>query len=98
MLVDKSSEPLAQSTSLIGNLVQLTRHCARFQLIQCVRRHKFGLSQPPQKPITAVEPVNRTIDRRRDGVQEIQAERVGYKKCGRSVFHDYVTGWGSKIT
>src|SRR5215469_4413941 len=81
MLVDKSSEPLAQSTSLIGNLVQLTRHCTCLQLIQCVRRHKFSLSQPPQKPVTAVEPVDRSIDRCSDGVQKIETERVGDKNC-----------------
>jgi hypothetical protein len=95
MLVDKSSEPLAQSTSLISNLVQFTRLCAHLQLIQCVRRHKFGLSQPSQEAITAVEPVNSRIDRRRDGVQEIETERVGDKNCRRSVFHDWPTGEGS---
>ena len=56
MLVDKSSEPLAQSTRLIGNFVQLTRLCVRLQLIQCFRRHKLGLRHPSQEPITALEP------------------------------------------
>src|SRR5215469_13896439 len=92
MLVDESSEPLAQGTRLIGNLVHLTGHCARPQGIQCVGRHKFGLSEPPQESITAVEPVDRSIDRRRDGVQEIKTERVGDKNCRRSVFHDWPTG------
>ena len=50
MLADKSSEPLAQGTRLIRNLVELTWHRARLQFIQHVRWHKLGLSQPLQSP------------------------------------------------
>src|SRR5580693_10542401 len=74
MLANETSEPLAQSTSLVRHLVQFTRHRSRPQLIQRIRWNKLGLSQPPQEAIAVVEPVNRRIDRCRDGVQEIEAE------------------------
>jgi len=89
MLVNEASEPLAQSTSLVRNLVQFTRHRSRLQLIECIRWNKLGLSQPLQEAIAAVEPVNWFIDRYRDGIQEIEAERVGDKNCRRSVLHDW---------
>src|SRR5262245_49636934 len=89
MLMNEASEPLAQISSLISDLVQLAWHRSRLQLIQCVGRHKLGLSQPLQETIATVEPVHRCIDRRRDGVQEIKAERVGDEHCRRSVLH----GW-----
>src|SRR5580693_10506546 len=89
MLANEASEPLAQGTSLVGNLVQFTRHRSRPQLTQCIRWNKLGLSQPLQEAITAVEPVNGCIGRCRDRVQEIEAERVGNENCRRSVLHDW---------
>src|SRR5215469_8341698 len=89
MLVNEASEPLAQSTSLVRNLVQFTRHRSRLQLIECICWNKLGLSQPLQEAIAAVEPVNWFIDRCRDGIQEIEAERVGDENCRRSVLHDW---------
>ncbi len=89
MVVNEASEPLAQSTSLVRHLVQFTRHRSRPQLIQRIRWNKLGLSQPLQEAAAVVEPVNRCIDRCRDGVQEIEAERVGDKNCRRSVLHDW---------
>lgn len=71
MFVNKASEPLAQSASLIRNFVQLTGHRSRFQGVQYIRWNKLGLRQPTQQAIAAVEPVNGFIGRRRDGVQEI---------------------------
>src|SRR4029077_6544406 len=65
MLANEASEPLAQSSSLIGNLVQFTGHRSRLQLVLCVRWHKLGLSQPPQEAIARVEPVHGCIERRR---------------------------------
>ena len=97
MLANEASEPLAQSTSLIRNLVQFTRHRSRLQLVQCIRWDKLGLSQPPQEAIAAVEPVNGCIDRRRDGVQEIEAERVGDENCRRSVLHDWPPSKQAKV-
>ena len=97
-LANKSSEPLAQGARLLRNLVQLTRHRSRLQLIEDVRRNKLGLSQPPQEPIAAVEPIDGSIDRRRDGVQKIKAERVGDKNCRRSVFHDWPREGSNRIT
>src|SRR5258705_250914 len=88
MLANEASEPLAQLTGLIGNLVQFTRHRARLQLIQNIRWDKLGLSQPRHEAIAAVQPVDRCIDRCRDGVQEIKAERVGNKNGRQSVLHD----------
>src|SRR6516164_7935616 len=70
VLLDKASEPLAQITSLVGHLVQFARHRALLQSVQCICWNKLGLSQPPRKTITVVEPV----DRRRDGIQKIEAE------------------------
>src|SRR5215475_11061374 len=75
VLLDKASEPLAQITSLVGHLVQFTWHCSRPQSVQCICRNKLGLSQPPQKTISGVEPVDRSVDRRRDRIQKIEAER-----------------------
>jgi len=89
MLVDEASEPLAQGTSLIRYLVQLTWHRSRLQLIQCINRHKLRLSQPLQQAIAAVEPINWFIDRCRDGIQEIESERTGDKNCRWSVLHDW---------
>src|SRR5215471_6652307 len=89
MLANETSEPLAQSTSLVRHLVQFTRHRSHPQLIQRIRWNKLGLSQPLQEAIAVVEPVNRCIDRCRDGVEEIEAERVGDENCRRSVLHDW---------
>src|SRR5258708_4518246 len=88
MLSNEASEPLAQRTSLICNFVQFTRHRSRLQHIQCIRWNKLRLSQPLQQANAAVEPVNRCIDRCRDGIQEIEAERVGNENCRRSALHD----------
>src|ERR1700730_11006677 len=89
MLANEPCEPLAKSTSLVRHLVQFTRHRSRLQLIQRIRWNKLGLSQPLQEAIAVVEPVNRRIDRCRDGVREIKAERVGDENCRRSVLHDW---------
>src|SRR5262249_52879940 len=89
MLANETSEPLAQNTSLVRHLVQFTRHRSRPQLIQRIRWNKLGLSQPLQEAIAVVEPVNRGIDRCRDGVQKVEAERVGDENCRRSVLHDW---------
>src|SRR5215471_14054874 len=89
VLMNEGSEPLPQSPSLICYLVKFARHRPRLQLIQCVCRHKFGLSQPPQEAISAIEPVDRRIDWCRDGVQEIEAGRAGDENCTRTVFHDW---------
>ena len=89
MLANEASEPFAQGTSLICNLVQFTWHRSRLQLIQSIRWNKLGLSQPLQEAIAVVQPVKRCIDRCRDGVQEIEAERVGNKNCRQSVLHDW---------
>ena len=89
MLANETSEPFAQSTSLVRHLVQFARHRSRPQLIQRVRWNKLGLRQPLQETVAVVEPVNRRIDRCRDGVQEIEAERVGDENCRRSVLHDW---------
>src|SRR5215813_11395416 len=89
MLMNEASEPLAQLPRLIRDLVQLTRHRSPLELVQCVRRHKPGLSHPLQETIATVEPVHRRIDRRCDRVEEIKAERVGDEHCGRSGLH----GW-----
>src|SRR5882724_2727976 len=96
MLANEGSEPLAQSTSLNRNCVQFTGHRSRLHLIQCIRWNKLGLSQPLQEAVAVVEPVNRCIDRCRDGVQEIEAERVGNKNCRRSVLHDWAPSKLSK--
>src|ERR1700728_4730901 len=98
MLGDKFSEPLAQGTRLIRNLVELTWHRARLQFIQRVPWHKLGLSQPLQELIAAVEPIHRCIHRCRDGVQEIEAERGGDKNCRRFVFHDWPRRGSNRIT
>src|SRR5258705_5696444 len=87
MLSNEASEPLAQRTSLICNFVQFTRHRSRLQHIQCIRWNKLRLSQPLQQANAAVEPVNRCIDRCRDGIQEIEAELVGNENCRRTAFH-----------
>ena len=89
VLLDKASEPLAQVTSLVGHLVQFARHRALLQSVQCICWNKLGLSQPLQEAIAAVEPVNWSIDRRRDGIQEIEAERVGDEYRRRSALHDW---------
>src|SRR5215813_8618908 len=89
MLMNEGSEPLAQISSLIRDFVQFTWHRSCLQLSQCTGWHKLGLSHPLQETIAAVEPVHRRVDRRRDGVQEIKAERVGNEHCRRSVLH----GW-----
>src|SRR6478672_233883 len=96
MLVNEASEPLAQGTSVICNLVQLTWHRSRPQLIQCIHPHKLRLSQPLHEAIAAVEPVDWFIDRCRDGVQEIEAKRVGDKNCRWSVLHDWPLSAASK--
>jgi hypothetical protein len=46
------------------------------------------LRQPLKQPIAAVEPINWPIDRGREGVEEIEAERVGDENSRRSVQHD----------
>src|SRR5262245_36730662 len=74
MPANEASEPFAQISSLTSNFVQFTWHRSRLQRIKCIRWNKLGLSQPPQEPIAAVEPVDRRFDRRRDGVQKIEAE------------------------
>ena len=89
VLSDKASEPLAEITSLVGHLVQFARHRSLLQSVQCICWNKLGLSQPPRKTITAVEPVDRSVDRRRDGIQKIEAERVGDENSGRSLLHDW---------
>jgi Zinc-binding dehydrogenase len=43
MFANESSEPLAQSTSLVRHLVQFTRHRSRPQLIQRIRWSKPGV-------------------------------------------------------
>src|SRR5258705_762650 len=88
MLSNEASEPLAQRTSLICNFVQFTRHRSRFQPIKCCRWNKLRRGQPLQQANAAVEQVNRCIDRCRDGIQEIEAERVGNENCRRSALHD----------
>jgi hypothetical protein len=97
VLADKAPEPLAQGSRLIGNLVQFTWHRSRLQLIEYVRWNKLGLSQPLQQAIAAVNPINGCIDRRRDGVQEIEAERVGNEYCRSSVLHDWPTEADQKL-
>ena len=89
MLSNEASEPLAQRASLICNFVQFTRHRSRLQHVQCIPWNKLRLSQPLQEAIAAVEPVNRCIDRCRDGIQEIEAERVGNENGRRSALHDW---------
>src|SRR5215813_8401032 len=88
VLVNEMPEPLAQNTRLIRNLIQFTGHRSRFQLIEHNRWNKLGLSQPLQQSVAAVEPVDWFIDRCRDGIQEIEAERVGDESRRRSVLHD----------
>jgi len=97
MFANEASEPLAQSTSLIRNLVQFTWHRARLQLVECMRRNNLGLSQPLQQAIAAVEPVDRRVDRCRDGVQKVQTERVGDKNCRWSVLHDWPRSTRQKV-
>ena len=46
MLANEPSEPLAQSTSLVRNLVELPWDRSDFQIIQCIHWNKLGLSQP----------------------------------------------------
>src|SRR5262245_28855932 len=87
MLSYKAAEPLAQSACLFRDDVQFTGHRSRLQFIECVRWDKLRLSQPLQEAIAAVEPSNRRIDRRRDRVQEIEADRVGDENGRRSVLH-----------
>src|SRR2546430_17467325 len=77
MLANEASEPPAQGTSLVRNPVQFPWHRSCLQLIQCICWNKLGLSEPPQEAITTVQPFNGRIDRCRDGVQEIEADRVG---------------------
>src|SRR5258705_6876994 len=88
MLSNEASEPLAQRTSLICNFVQSPRPRCDFQHTQCTRGNNLRLSQPFQQANAAVERVNRCIDRCRDGIQEIEAERVGNENCRRSALHD----------
>jgi phytoene/squalene synthetase len=64
---------------LTGNLVELAWHCLLLQVIQCIRWHKLRLCQPLQQPVTAVEAVNRSIDRCRDGVEEIEPSESAMK-------------------
>lgn len=71
---NEASEPFAQGAGLICNFVQFARHRSRLQRLQCIRWNKLGLLQPLQETIAAVEPVNRCVDWRRDGVEEIEAE------------------------
>jgi hypothetical protein len=89
VLVHKAPEPFAQFASLFGNLVQFTWHRSRLQCIKFVCWNKLGLSQPPQETITVVEPVDRRVDRRRDGIEKIEAERVGDENSGQSLLHDW---------
>jgi hypothetical protein len=89
MFAHEAPEPFAQGADLVCNFVQITRHRSRLQRVEYIDWNKLGLRQPLQEAIAAIEPVNRRIDRRRDGVQEIEAERVGDKDCWLSVLHDW---------
>lgn len=95
MFAHEASKPFAQSADLVCDFVQLIRHRSRLQRVECIDWNKLGLRQPLQEAIAAVEPVNGCIDRCGDGVQEIEAERVGDKDCRRSVLHDWPFGGGS---
>ena len=89
VLLDKASEPFAQITSLVGHLVQFTWHRSLLHGVQRICWNKLGLIQPLEETIAALEPVDRSVDRRRDGIQKIEAERVGDESSGRSVLHDW---------
>src|ERR1700721_2033598 len=98
MLANEASEPLAQSTGLVRNPVQLTWHRSRLQLIQGIRWNELGLSQPVQKAITIIQPVDRRIGWCRDRIQEIEAERVGNKNCRQSMVHNWTPEVPNRIT
>src|SRR5580704_16125781 len=98
MLADKFSEPLAQRAGLIRNLVQLSGCRAGLQPVQRIRRHKLGLSQPPQKSLAVFEPVDRSIERRRNRIEEIEAKRVADKNCWRFGFHNRAPAGVDRIT
>jgi hypothetical protein len=66
MLAHKAPEPLTQSASLVGDLIQFARRRPLGQRIQGARRNQVGLTQPRDEAVAAVERVNRRVDRRRD--------------------------------
>jgi hypothetical protein len=88
MLAHEAPEPLAQEARLAGNLVQFAGRRLVDQCIERIRWNQPRLSEPPDETIAAVEPVNRRIDGSRDGIQEIEPERVGDEKRRRPVWHE----------
>ena len=89
MFADEPSEPIAKRASFFGDLVQFGRSCLLAQGVEHVRWNKLGLSEPRNKALPAVEPVDRRVDWRCDGIQEIEAERVGDENRRRSLLHDW---------
>ena len=77
-----------EDARLLGDLVQFAACCSLGQPMQHMRWDKVGFSQPRDETVAAVKPINRPVERRRDGVQEIEAERVGNEICRRSGRHD----------
>jgi len=73
MVPHEAPEPLAQGARLFGDLIQFLWRRLCSHRSQPGSRNKAGLSQPRNETVAAIEQINGRIDRRCDGVQEIEA-------------------------
>ena len=94
VLAYKASEPLAQRTRFAGDLVEFSKRGSLSRRIQRLLRDKVRFSEPYGEAFAAIEPVNGPIDRRGDGVEEIEAGQVGDEDCRRSVRRDGLSNYG----
>jgi hypothetical protein len=67
---------------LRGDGVELARQRILRQRRQHVARHQPRRLQPAQQIVAIDQPVDGLIDRRRDGIQEVDADGVGEKHRG----------------
>ena len=94
VLAHKASEPLAQRARFAGDFVEFSQRGSLSRRIQRLLRNKVRFSEPHGEAFAAIEPVNGPIDRRGDGVEEIEAGRVGDEECRRSVRRDGLSNYG----
>ncbi len=88
MHADKVSEPFAQGARLTSDLIEFAGRRLCRQRFERGDRDQLRLSEPRNKALAILEPVDRCFDRRRNGVQEVEARRVGNEVCRRSREHD----------
>ena len=81
---DKASEPFAQGARLTSDLIEFAGRVCAVSAFERGGRDQLRLSEPRNKALAILEPVDRCFDRRRNGVQEVEARRVGNEVCRRS--------------